>query len=97
LAIQGIWLPLHGYSLVSTPLWAGIYMLPLSAGFLTAAAFTFRLLTLLPANFSYTWFARPLLANGLAMGLFAAPNTAGTMTAVPADQRGVASGIRSTF
>jgi MFS family permease len=118
--LQGIWLPLHGYSFVSTPLWAGIYMLPLTAGFLIAgpasgwlsdrygarpfatggmiaAAVTFGLLTLLPANFSYKWFALLLLANGLAMGLFTAPNTAGIMNAVPADQRGVASGMRSTF
>ena len=34
--LQGIWLPLHGYSFVDTPLWAGIYMLPLTAGFLIA-------------------------------------------------------------
>jgi hypothetical protein len=34
--LQGVWLPLHGYSLVSTPLWAGIAMLPLIAGFLVA-------------------------------------------------------------
>ncbi|MGH9057347.1 MAG: MFS transporter [Acidimicrobiales bacterium] len=32
--LQGIWLPRHGYSFVSTPLWAGIYMLPLTGGFL---------------------------------------------------------------
>jgi MFS family permease len=32
--LQGIWLPLHGYSFESTPLWAAIYMLPLTAGFL---------------------------------------------------------------
>jgi MFS family permease len=32
--LQGIWLPLHGYSFESTPLWAGIYMLPLTVGFL---------------------------------------------------------------
>ena len=32
--LQGIWLPLHGYSFASTPLWAGIYMIPLSVGFL---------------------------------------------------------------
>ena len=31
-----IWLPEHGYSFTSTPLWAGIYMLPLTAGFLLA-------------------------------------------------------------
>ncbi|MGH3832145.1 MAG: MFS transporter, partial [Pseudonocardiaceae bacterium] len=34
--LQGIWLPEHGYSFASTPLWAGIYMLPLTLGFLTA-------------------------------------------------------------
>ncbi len=34
--LQGIWLPLHGYSFADTPLWAGIYMLPLTAGFLIA-------------------------------------------------------------
>jgi len=32
--LQGIWLPLHGYSFEDTPLWAGIYMLPLTGGFL---------------------------------------------------------------
>ena len=32
--LQGIWLPLHGYSYVDTPLWAGIYLLPLTASFL---------------------------------------------------------------
>jgi MFS family permease len=35
--LQGIWLPLHGYGFSQTPLWAGIYMLPLTAGFLVAA------------------------------------------------------------
>ena len=34
--LQGIWLPLHGYSFSSTPLWAGIYMLPLTVGFLAS-------------------------------------------------------------
>ena len=34
--LQGIWLPQHGYSFESTPLWAGVYMLPLTAGFLIA-------------------------------------------------------------
>jgi MFS family permease len=33
---QGIWLPLHGYSFAATPLWAGIYMVPLTLGFLVA-------------------------------------------------------------
>src|SRR5262245_50788134 len=34
--LQGIWLPLHGYDFASTPLWAGIYLLPLTIGFLVA-------------------------------------------------------------
>jgi MFS family permease len=34
--LQGIWLPLHGYSYESTPLWAGIYLLPLTIGFLVS-------------------------------------------------------------
>jgi MFS family permease len=118
--LQGIWLPLHGYSFVDTPLWAGIYMVPLTAGFLVAgplsgflsdrfgarpfatggmiaAAASFGLLTLLPVNFSYVWFAVLLLANGVGMGMFTSPNTAGIMNSVPANRRGAASGMRSTF
>ncbi len=118
--LQGIWLPLHGYTYESTPLWAAIYMLPMTIGFLiagpvsgwlsdrfgarpfatggmAAAAVTFGLMLLLPADFHYLWFALLLLANGLAMGLFSAPNTAGIMNAVPANERGVASGMRATF
>ncbi len=34
--LQGIWLPLHGYDYAETPLWAGIYLLPLTVGFLVA-------------------------------------------------------------
>jgi MFS family permease len=34
--LQGIWLPLHGYSYSDTPLWAGICLLPLTVGFLAA-------------------------------------------------------------
>ena len=33
---QGVWLPLHGYSFAETPLWAGIFMTPMIAGFLVA-------------------------------------------------------------
>jgi MFS family permease len=118
--LQGIWLPLHGYSFVNTPLWAGIFMLPLTAGFLIAgpasgflsdrfgarpfatggmivAAASLGLLTLLPVNFGYVWFAVLLLVNGLGMGMFVSPNTAGIMNAAPANRRGAASGMRSTF
>src|SRR5437763_9733521 len=34
--LQGIWLPQHGYDFTQTPLWAGIYMLPLTVGMLVA-------------------------------------------------------------
>jgi MFS family permease len=34
--LQGIWLPLHGFDFERTPLWAGIYMLPMTGGFLVA-------------------------------------------------------------
>jgi MFS family permease len=118
--LQGIWLPLHGYSFASTPLWAGIYMVPLTLGFLIAGplsgwlsdhygarpfatggmlltAASFAALMLLPIDFPYPAFAALLLANGIGSGLFAAPNTAAIMNAVPARQRGAASGMRATF
>jgi MFS family permease len=41
--LQGIWLPLHGYSFERTPLWAGIYMLPLTAGFMLAGPLSGKL------------------------------------------------------
>ncbi len=34
--LQGIWLPLHGYNFSDTPLWAGIFLIPLTVGFITA-------------------------------------------------------------
>ena len=118
--LQGIWLPLHGYSFAATPLWAGIYMIPLTLGFLVAGpvsgwlsdhygarpfatggmlltAASFAALMLLPIDFAYWVFAVLLLVNGIGSGLFAAPNTAGIMNAVPARQRGAASGMRATF
>jgi MFS family permease len=118
--LQGIWLPLHGYNFEVTPLWAGIYMLPLTFGFLVAgplsgllsdrfgarpfatggmvlAAVSFALLVFLPVDFSYLAFALVLLLNGIASGLFASPNTAAIMNSVPAESRGVASGMRAAF
>jgi MFS family permease len=118
--LAGIWLPLHGYDFADTPLWAGIYMLPLTAGFLIAgpisgalsdrygprpfataglvlAAVCFGGLMLLPVNFSYWLFALLIFGNGVGSGLFASPNTAAIMSAVPARHRGSASGMRSTF
>ncbi len=41
--LQGIWLPQHGYTFARTPLWAGIYMIPLTIGFLIAGPVSGRL------------------------------------------------------
>ena len=41
--LQGIWLPLHGYPYSDTPLWAGIFMLPLTCGFIIAGPISGRL------------------------------------------------------
>ena len=41
--LQGIWLPQHGYDFARTPLWAGIYMIPLTVGFLIAGPVSGRL------------------------------------------------------
>ena len=57
--LQGIWLPLHGYSFSSTPLWAGIYMLPLTVGFLTAGP--------LSGVLSDRFGARPFATGGLVL------------------------------
>ncbi|HTJ40000.1 MAG TPA: MFS transporter [Dactylosporangium sp.] len=118
--LQGIWLPLHGYDFAQTPLWAGIYLLPLTVGFIAAGpvsghlsdrygakllatgglllmAASFIGLLLIPVDFGYPQFALLLLLNGIGSGLFSAPNTTAVMNAVPAEQRGVASGIRATF
>ncbi|AYG05204.1 MFS transporter [Gryllotalpicola protaetiae] len=118
--LQGIWLPLHGFSYESTPFWAGIYMLPLTIGFLVSGplsgtlsdrigaralatgglvlvAATFIALLMIPVNFSYLEFALITFLNGIGSGMFAAPNRTAIMNAVPANQRGAASGMTGTF
>jgi MFS family permease len=57
--LQGIWLPLHGYSFQRTPLWAGIYLLPLTVGFLLAAPISGYL--------SDRFGARPFATGGMAV------------------------------
>jgi MFS family permease len=51
--LQGIWLPLHGYDFTETPLWAGIYMLPLTLGMLVAGPTS----GYLSDRFGARWFA----------------------------------------
>jgi MFS family permease len=55
--LAGIWLPLHGYDFAQTPLWAGIYMLPLTAGFLLAGPIS--------GTLSDRYGARPFATGGL--------------------------------
>jgi len=117
---QGIWLPLHGYSFAQTPFWAGIYMLPMLAGFvvmgplsgwvsdrfgarylasagMAIGSLTFVAMLFLPYNFVYWEMGVLLFVQGCGMGMFAAPNTAAIMNAVPAEHRGAASGMRATL
>ncbi|MFJ4856045.1 MFS transporter [Streptomyces sp. NPDC088730] len=117
---QGIWLPLHGYDYSDTPLWAGIFMLPLTAGCLAAGPVSgylsdrigsrglatggalllgagFLGLMFLPIDFSYWIFAVLITLNGIAGGMFAAPDSSSIMGSAPARLRGVASGMRATF
>jgi MFS family permease len=55
--LAGIWLPLHGYDFTVTPLWAGIYMLPLTGGFLIAGP--------LSGTLSDRYGSRPFATAGL--------------------------------
>lgn len=118
--LQGIWLPRHGYAFESTPLWAAIYLVPLTIGFLAAGplcgwasdrygargfavggalvtAASLIGLMLLPVDFSYPAFAALILLNGVGSGMFSSPNATTVMNSVPAERRGVASGMRMTF
>ena len=70
---------------------------PFATGGMLLAALSFVLLLLLPVNFSYWAFAVILVLNGFGLGLFASPNRAGIMNAVPANQRGVGAGMVATF
>ncbi len=55
--LQGIWLPLHGFSFESTPLWAGIYLLPATFGFLISAP--------LAGSLADRFGARPFTVGGM--------------------------------
>jgi MFS family permease len=60
--LAGIWLPLHGYDFAVTPLWAGIYMLPLTAGFLIAGPIS--------GTLSDRYGQRPFATAGLLLAAF---------------------------
>jgi MFS family permease len=57
--LQGIWLPLRGYEFESTPLWAAIYMLPITVGFLVAGP--------IAGSLSDRFGARPFTVGGMAL------------------------------
>ena len=71
--LQGIWLPEHGYSFASTPLWAGIYMLPLTVGFLVAGPISGYL--------SDHYGARPFATGGMLLAAL----SFGLLELLPAD------------
>jgi MFS family permease len=58
--LQGIWLPLHGYSFEETPLWSAIFMLPLTVGLLAGAP--------LSGYLSDHFGARPFAVGGMLLG-----------------------------
>jgi MFS family permease len=70
---------------------------PFATGGVLVAATSFALLIALPVNFGYVWFALILLLNGIGMGLFQSPNTAGVMNSLPPGQRGAGAGMLATF
>ncbi|HOW95642.1 MAG TPA: MFS transporter, partial [Mycolicibacterium fallax] len=57
--LQGIWLPLHGYSFESTPLWSAIYLLPITVGFLVAGP--------VAGTLSDRYGARPFTVGGMVL------------------------------
>jgi MFS family permease len=69
--LQGIWLPLHGYDFESTPLWAAVYLLPLTVGFLLAGPLSGAL----SDRYGARWFATGglLLTAATYVGLFLIP------------------------
>ncbi|TMD15172.1 MAG: MFS transporter [Chloroflexi bacterium] len=71
--LQGIWLPLHGYDYTQTPLWAGIYMLPLTFGFVVAGPISGML--------SDRYGARPFATGGMLLAAL----SFGLLLLLPAD------------
>ena len=120
LLLQGIWLPLHGYSYSSTPFWAGIYMIPLTLGLIimgpiagtlsdkygprgiatfgmVISTIAFLIQANIPYNFNYMELGIALFLMGAGLGIFNPPNQTALMNSVPAQDRGVASGMITTI
>ncbi|MGC5246036.1 MFS transporter [Gordonia sp. DT219] len=71
--LQGIWLPQHGYDYSQTPLWAGIYMVPMTIGFLLSAPVSGALSDKLGTK----WFTT--------LGMFITAGTFAALIAIPVD------------
>ncbi|WP_328394208.1 MFS transporter [Nocardia sp. NBC_00416] len=71
--LQGIWLPQHGYDYSRTPLWAGIYMVPMTIGFLLSAPLSGAL----SDRFGTRWFTT--------IGMLITAGTFGALIAIPVD------------
>ncbi|GGL17632.1 MFS transporter [Nocardia jinanensis] len=71
--LQGIWLPQHGFDYSRTPLWAGIYMLPMTVGFLLSAP--------LSGALSDRFGAKGFTTTGMLI----TAGTFGALTAIPVD------------
>ena len=121
--LQGVWLPLHlpaNVPFSQIPFYAGIYMIPMMAGFvifgpisgaisdkigarllgtvgMLLGAAAFLIFTTFTYNFSYPEFGATLFLMGAGMGLFAAPNITAVMNSVAPQERGAASGMRTTL
>jgi MFS family permease len=94
-------LPLIGGFLIAGPAsgWLSDHFgaRPFATGGMVLAALSFLLLIILPVDFSYVWFALILVLNGVGMGLFASPNSAGVMNSLPPAERGAGAGMLATF
>ena len=60
-------------------------------------AVSFLWLAFMPFNVSYVFLAVAIFLQGVGAGMFVAPNTSLVMSSVPAENRGVASGMRATM
>jgi MFS family permease len=69
----------------------------IASGGTAVFAASFIALILVPVNFPYWVFAVLIALNGIGSGMFASPNSSSIMGSVPPEERGAASGMRSTF